>query len=281
MNVLDAITAKLDRAHEHLEVFDDAVREFLKTRPHTYSSEFKSKGENVYDWVFTIHIQHEIPLRISAIFGDGIQNVRTTLDYLAYQLAVANVGLDGDLRGTAFPIFSCKERFLAIDNGKQHIRGRVWTSSGLYKIRSIDTRAQAIIECLQPYHGGDNVLLSHLQDLSDIDKHRHFHVVIRPPEDWVAGIPLGDGFSLEPLEGLSIRNRFLANPPFEDGAEVARFEIVVAPDFDFKVRVKHAIPGEVVLQEVGLLNDYAGHILAGLIGFVRKKVIPQFTPFIQ
>lgn len=281
MNVLDTITAKLDRAHEHLQVFDIAVREFLISDPHTYSHQFDPKGGNLYDWVFTIHIHHEIPLRISAIFGDGIQNVRTCLDYLVYQLSIANAGNECDLTGVAFPIFSEPHHYMAIKGGVKYTKGRIWTSSGLYKVRNIATKAQAVIESLQPYHGGDNQILRELQILSDIDKHRHLHMLSRPHGRWEARNPLGDGISPESLEGLTIRNSFFATPPFKDGAEVARFEVAVPPNFDFKVRVQFTIPDEVVLDEIGLPNAFAGHALQGTIGFVRKEVIPQFLPFLK
>jgi hypothetical protein len=117
--------------------------------------------------------------------------------------------------------------------------------------------------------------------LSDIDKHRHLHMLSLPPERWIAGYPLGNGLSLEPLKGLDIINSFFGVPPFKDGAEVARFEVAAASNFNFKVRVKHQIPGEIVLDEFGLPNVYAGQILAVLIGFVRKKVIPQLSPFLK
>lgn len=281
MNVLDTITAKLDRAHEHLEVLDNAVLQFHKNSPYTFRNKFKSKGENLYDWIFTIHIHHEIPLRISAIFGDGIQNIRSTLDYLAYQLAVKNVGLNGDLDGVEFPIFCDHDRYMAIDKGKQWTKGNVWKKSGLYKIRSIESAAQTTIESLQPYHGGDNVLLWQIHELSIIDKHRHLHIVSHPLGDWRVGRPLGDGLSPKVIKGLTIRQSIINSPPFKDGAEVARFEVAVLPDFDFKVRVKYTIPGEVVLNEIGLSDAYAGRVLAGLIGFVRKRIIPQFLPFLK
>jgi hypothetical protein len=275
MNIIDTIIAKLDRAHEHLESLDSAVWEFYKSRPYTFSSEFQHKEGNLHDWVFTIHVRREIPLRISAILGDGIQNVRATLDYLAYQLAVSNVGLDGDLDGTEFPIFKDEEKYHRVTN-----KGQPDRRSGLYKVRSIHPDAQTIIESLQPFHGGDNVLMWHLQHLSVIDKHRHFHIVSPPFGDWFAGTPLGEGLSPKPIEGLTIRTGILKRS-FIDGAEVARFEVAVVHDFDFKVRVKHRIPGDMVLDEFGLPNAYAGHILAGLIGFVRKKAIPQLSPFLK
>jgi hypothetical protein len=275
VDIIDTITAKLNRAREHLESLDSAVREFYKSRPYTFSNEFQPKGKSLYDWVFNIHVHREIPLRISAIFGDGIQNVRATLDYLAYQLAVSNVGLGGDLDGTEFPIFKDEVKYRRLTN-----KGQPDRRSGLYKIRSIHPDAQRIIESMQPYHEGDSVLMWHLQHLSVIDKHRHFHIVSPPFGDWFAGTPLGEGLSPKPLKGLTIRTGILKRS-FIDGAEVARFEVAVAPDFDFKVRVKHTIPGDIVLDEFGLSNAYAGHVLAGLIGFVHKKAIPQLSPFLK
>jgi hypothetical protein len=275
MDILDTITAKLDRAREHLKTFDIAVREFYKSSPYAFTNEFKPKGQNIYDWVFYIHIKHEIPLRIRAIFGDGIQNIRATLDYLAYALGVLNVGINGDLDGVEFPIFMCKNKYAAVNKKGQPIK-----RSGLYKIRSINPKAQAIIEGLQPYHRGDNILLWHLQQLSIIDKHRHFHFVSPPFGDWFAWSPQGVVLSPDSFEGFIIRQRFFASPPLKNGAEIARFEVAVTPSFDFKVRVKHQLPVDVIVDEFGLSNAHAGKVMAGLIGFVNKKVIPQFKPFL-
>ena len=275
MNVLDTIIAKLDRANEHLKAFNSAVREFQESRPYTFTNKFEPKGNGIYDWIFTIHVNRELPLSINAIFGDGIQNVRATLDYLAYQLAVTHVGVNGDLDGVEFPIFERQSSYMAVSK-----KGKPNKGSGLYKVRSIHPDAQAIIESLQPYHGGDAVMLWQIHQLSIIDKHRHFHIVSPPLGQWVAGIPLGDGLSPEPLRGLTIISGSLKHS-FIDGAEVARFEVSIAPNFNFKVRVKHTIPGDVILDEIQFANSQAGFILAGLIGYVRKKVISQLSPFLK
>jgi hypothetical protein len=170
----------------------------------------------------------------------------------------------------------CKNKYAAVNKKGQPIK-----RSGLDKIRSITPKAQAIIEGLQPYHRGDNILLWHLHQLSIIDKHRHLHFVSPPFGDWFAWSTAEPSLSPDSFEGFTIRQRFFAGPPLKNGAEMARFEVAVTPAFNFKVRVKHQLPVDVIVDEFGLPNAYAGNVLAGLIGFVNKKVIPQFKPFLE
>ncbi len=282
MGFIPDIYVRLDRASEHLKYFDTEVLRYIKDKPYEFTHDFYSKWGNTYEMVSRIRIRQHPPLRLSAIFGEILFDIRSVLDHFVYQLALDNGRTGRDLNGIEFPIFDNREKFLAIDSvGVTHAKGRIWTSSGLYKIRSIDPDAQAVIESLQPYHGGDSILLWRLQEFSTIDKHRHLHMLSPYLGEWRVGRPAGD--LIEPFDEREfqvLETELLAVPPLEDGAIVARFQVAVADGFDFKVRVHHTVTNDVLLYELGLRIS-AAQFLAGLEGFVRKAVFPQLTQFLK
>lgn len=90
-----------------------------------------------------VRVHAEPPLRLSAIVGDCLYTLRSSLDQLAWQLASLN---GPPPSGTEFPIFT--------DCGAYHrlSRGKPARGSGLYKTRGIAPAEQALIEQSQPYN---------------------------------------------------------------------------------------------------------------------------------
>jgi hypothetical protein len=100
--------------------------------------------------------------------------MRATLDNLAFQLAIAHIGWplsDEVSRRSEFPIFEDPAEFARRRKGK---------------IGATHPDAQAVIESLQPYHGGDPAsgteqrlrhLLRRIHALEIQDKHRSPHLL--------------------------------------------------------------------------------------------------------
>ena len=98
MGFVQEIYVKLDRAREHLESFDYEVRRYIEDQPYEFTHQFYAEGEGHYELVSRIRIHKHPPLRLSAMFGESLYNIRSALDHMVYQLSIDHVGPGGDLR---------------------------------------------------------------------------------------------------------------------------------------------------------------------------------------
>jgi hypothetical protein len=94
------VLAKLDRAEEHRQAFDDLFEQFHASNPYSILSEYDPEtGWHSLRW----NVLEDLPLqRLGLLFGDMISNLRTTLDYLVWQLVLAAGSRPG--RRTGFPV---------------------------------------------------------------------------------------------------------------------------------------------------------------------------------
>src|SRR5881398_727199 len=85
---LDSVRLKIARAREHYESYKDYLGEFLRSQPYAFRSELDPQsGEKVW----RVHGKpKEPPPRLSLIAGDSLQNFRSALDHLAWQLVLIN-----------------------------------------------------------------------------------------------------------------------------------------------------------------------------------------------
>ncbi len=103
-----------------------------------------------------------VPARIPLIVGDFLQNVRSALDYLIWELVIANGNTPG--QHNAFPIDLTLAAYQSSLTKRRRLEG-------------IDNRAAAIIDVMQPYHckndaEKENAPLVILDRLTNINKHR-------------------------------------------------------------------------------------------------------------
>jgi hypothetical protein len=108
--------------------------------------------------------QNSLPPHLSLILGDGLQNLRSALDYLVFELVVAAQGEPTKFQ--TFPVCESAAAFKDATQGK--------------KFQGLPKNAIAEIEALQPYHAGDSIkahpfwVLNHLVN---INKHRRILLV--------------------------------------------------------------------------------------------------------
>ena len=95
-------------------------------------------------------------MRIGILVGEICYNLRSALDYLVFELAKLDSGVEQS--GTQFPIMDAKKDF----------DGR---SKGAF-LKGVNASHIAAIERLQPYMGCN--WTAQLRDFSNADKHRHF-----------------------------------------------------------------------------------------------------------
>ncbi len=153
MSSFDSIQFKLERAGEHINRLDQLVRTYLRNNPQLISAEFDAQNlVNIYRY----KPPDEVSIEVKLVAGDAINNLRSSLEYLAWQLVITNGKTPTD--GTGFPIFSKP-------NSSKF--GRM--TAGM------PAKACQLIERLQPYNGTERAqdLLSRLHTLWLIEKHRH------------------------------------------------------------------------------------------------------------
>jgi hypothetical protein len=213
---LEGVRLKLTRAEEHLVMLDSQIFAFLQDEPYTVSYERKPDGS---EHVYKVHVAERMPADFGVIVGDCLQNMRSALDHLVWQLAIrSGKRTETPARQTAFPVCDTRDAFRA--KGTKN------------KVADLTAEDRARIESLQPFQAGVNARnhwLWHLNELSRIDRHQVLHPVgaIQDTIDIRVGkrdehgnfvvIPLGQ---LQPDMGMNV-----LYAPFEDGAEIVRFTL--------------------------------------------------------
>ena len=97
---LTGVRAKLRRAEEHREAYDDLFESYLAASPYAIIFEYDPEtGWHTFRW----SVESEPPLEeLALIFSDILGNLRSTLDYLVWQLVLLGGRKPG--RQTAFPV---------------------------------------------------------------------------------------------------------------------------------------------------------------------------------
>jgi len=172
--------AKLERANEHVALFESEIRNLIN--PASYSVVVESDDVAGKDnWCFKSPTPF-VPLKLSAILGDALFNFRSALDQIVWQLVLAN-NKTPDVNNS-FPIFLANE----FDTKKGN------------SLEGISDTAIQIIKSFQP-KPGTNCGLLFLPKLNNIDKHRHLHlfVVYIPSSTAVfdSNVPMSEGDVVE------------------------------------------------------------------------------------
>lgn len=153
---LAEICVKVDRAKKHLTDFEVELRAFLDSDPYKVGTKPDPKTPKAIKYY--IVSAADPPRLLAAIAGDVIQNLRTALDHLAFQLAWLNGTRDKRiLKNTYFPISENAARYKAEAGGK---------------VKGMSKVAVKAIERCKPYKRRDDPILWRLHRLNNIDKHR-------------------------------------------------------------------------------------------------------------
>jgi hypothetical protein len=151
----DAVLRKLDWAEHQLQVAALEVRRHLDGNPGKIVVQDKSSATDERLSFKAGTIDASVPLAV----GDFIQNLRSTLDYLVWELVEARHNKPGI--NNAFPIKETPDLF-----GEELKRGR---------LRGTHADVVTEIERLQPYHFGDewrDSVLFVIDQLCNLNKHR-------------------------------------------------------------------------------------------------------------
>ncbi len=154
---LALIQFKIERANEHIINLNIAIKDFFDSKPYQVSTKRDANRRLIY-YVSSVK---PAPICLAIIAGDAIQNLRSALDHLAWQLFL--VGPQRTTtnrqiqRQVSFPIGSDVLGF----------------NSQLGRFRSIFKQdAITTLNIIQPYKLGKGHKIWMLNELNNIDKHR-------------------------------------------------------------------------------------------------------------
>jgi hypothetical protein len=149
---LDRLTAKVTWAKKHLEKLENSLKPYPQRGSDFVRFEDDgAKRERSYYLVKLPDIPPDVPL----IAGDILQNLRSSIDHVAYHLV--QVGGGTATRNTYFPIAQTSAKYYA-PRCREKIKG---------------ARPEAVkyLDSFQPYKDGTH-LLWELHELNNLDKHR-------------------------------------------------------------------------------------------------------------
>ena len=135
---MQAVNSKFDWARHHFELYHAELTKYMQVNPCKFVPKPNvSTDENGRSWVMgTFEVKIPIPEQLPLIVGDCLGNLRSTLDYLVWELVLANG--KKPTPGNAFPIaHTLKSYTEEIDRGR---------------LKGVDSGAVALIEKLQPFH---------------------------------------------------------------------------------------------------------------------------------
>jgi hypothetical protein len=142
---------KIERAQEHTRTLNNKIIDYIKSKPFKVVIE---QDDNSPSHLWTLRVRNEIPYQLSAIIGDIIHNLRTSLDLLASDLvSLANE----NTKNVYFPFSNDAEGF------EEMIKKRHLNRAG--------DEVVSLIRSFKAYKGG-NSLLRAIHDLDITDKHK-------------------------------------------------------------------------------------------------------------
>jgi hypothetical protein len=255
---------KLKWAHAHLEQLNFKIVDWLNSDHQR--SWMEPDGKRGDHFLFKASANRIPADPLSLIIGDTVQNLRNSLDYIAFHLASNfTKPLPDELASESqFPIVGDINRKGASGSGPAMFQAQSKCLAG------IDPRAKAVIERLQPYYRGSS-FKSHplwkLRELSNIDKHRFHHLVtassmglkitiIKPD------LPFAD--NLRVFAGIVTTETVIARFRLRPGAD-KEMNVTLEPDLFISLEQS---PDEGI-----------GGMLGGIYNYILTEVIPALEPF--
>jgi hypothetical protein len=154
MASLDSVRQKISHSEFHLNLVKSEIAEYLKANP----GEFVPRASSTYDKpTFVLKPKSSIPEKIGLAVGDCLQNLRSSLDYLVWELVLEARNTPSEKN--SFPICT---------------KTKVFQDCKAARLAGVDPAAAALVEAFQPYHDGqpDATSLAILDKLTNINKHR-------------------------------------------------------------------------------------------------------------
>lgn len=146
-------TSKIERARQLKEELQKEIKSFFDSQPYKIDTKSDSQSKRL---IYYLIKADEVPEKIALITGDIIQNLRSSLDHLAYKLFTTGPGNGTDGQHIYFPIANDFDQYEKDKNRK---------TEGLIQ------QAKGLIDAVKPYKGGNDTIWK-IHQLNNIDKHR-------------------------------------------------------------------------------------------------------------
>jgi hypothetical protein len=256
----ESVIFKIVRANTHFEEFKTEVFRYYGTNKPKILGEVKGDPKEFLGKA--VHLP--IPRRIPLIAGDCIQNLRSALDYLVWELVIAAKNKPGE--HTQFPICSSPESFKGQKTGR---RGRPGVLAG------ICGEAITEIEGLQPYPDRQEAVfstLSAINYLCNVNKHRHILTVSMP----TGRIPADAKIAF--INGEFLINADLDSVQYDtEIGPLSFFEGDRGPGFKMDVGLN--LLAFVAFNDGPARNLEASGALAAMFKAVCEDILPRFERF--
>jgi hypothetical protein len=251
MASLDSVKQKVIRAKEHLKSLQGENIRYFEGKPGDVVTEVEdTTGRLILRFVAVTPVPAVVPI----IIGDAIQNLRSALDYLVWELVLAANNQPTDKN--TFPICTSPDAFK-----DQLSRGR---------LTGIAPNALAEIEALQPYHYGQNCEFATIRVLDafcNINKHRRVLLTVL-----AAHMSRTEFTSSE--SGSSVQE--ILSPRYDDA------EIAIGPTpskVGETVEVKGDLIFFITFNEGTVAGMEIAKCLNALYRFVNEGIVPRFENF--
>ena len=236
----------------HIRELDAEIQRYVNAKPDVVVRQQESDLDN---FTGKLDTGGALPARLPIIVGDFLQNLRSALDYLVWELVGA--ANNQPSRENMFPICSTLDAFKA-----QIKRGR---------LQGMAPDAIAEIQSLQPYHLGqdfDKSTLFVIDDLCNINKHRRILLTSvhggSVPFDEFQTVDIGG----QPMVKIDVSR-------LNKDAKIGPFPIVDGT----KVQVNSQVVAFIAFDEGAVKNMEMTHLMMSMMMFIRDEVIPKFERF--
>jgi hypothetical protein len=215
--------AKVQRAKEHFQDLAAQASAFMSLNPYGVVIEDNADtGERIW----RARVSRPIPPEWSLIIGDIVHNLHSALDFLAWQLELANgrmPSMSTESRSIQFPVWDrgkARPTTAAAVREQKNARER--------QIRAFGQPAMALIEGLQPDSRRDRgkfalhpLWLLHKLDIED----KHRLLVVAGGTVRQAGLTIGGPGEHVHIDHLSLGSPEASIVPVADGAELMRLKL--------------------------------------------------------
>jgi len=251
MASLDSVKQKIIRAAEHLKSLEGEQKRYFEEKPGDVMPEVEPSTGRV---ILRFTVRTPIPVSIPLIIGDALQNLRSSLDYLVWELVLA--ANNKPSYKNMFPICDTIKSF------ENQLRGQ--------RLEGVSPEATTEIEGLQPYHCGERTESSALRIIDlfcNINKHRRILLTIP-----AVSVSRTEFISTE--SGHSVQQTLTPRYP--------NAEIAVGPvptRLGEEVEVKGDALFFIMFNEGAAKDINIAGVLNQLWHFVDKTIVPKFEKF--